>query len=139
MKKIILTILTLIIGVAAYAQQGSIAYETLADSLFVHHHYQRAVDFYQKALKKSQYPGDIMLQLAKCYYNMNLITESENWFVKGKQHGGSFTTQDYYQFARVLTILKKIHQADTLLEHVLQHDPDNIVARKTLDDLRNFE
>ena len=80
-----------------------------------------------------------MLQLAKCYYNMNLITESEKWFVKGKQHGGSFTTQDYYQFARVLTIMKKKHQADTLLEHVLQHDPDNIIARKALDDLRNFE
>ena len=139
MKKILITILTLLIGVAAYAQQGSIAYETLADSLFVHYHYQRAADFYQKALKKSQYPGDIMLQLAKCYYNMNLITESEKWFVKGKQHGGSFTTQDYYQFARVLTILKKKHQADTLLEHVLQHDPDNIIARKALDDLRNFE
>ena len=107
MKKILLTILTLLIGVAAYAQQGSLAYETLADSLFVHYHYQRAADFYQKALKKSQYPGDIMLQLAKCYYNMNLITESEKWFVKGKQHGGSFTTQDYYQFARVLTMMKK--------------------------------
>ena len=109
MKKIFLTILTLQIVVAAYAQQGSLAYETLADSLFVHHHYQRAADFYEKALKKSHYPGDIMLQLAKCYYNMNLITESEKWFVKGKQHGGSFTTQDYYQFARVLTTMKKSH------------------------------
>ena len=139
MRKILLTILTLIIGVSAYAQQGSLAYETLADSLFVHYHYQRAADFYEKALKKSQYPGDIMLQLAKCYYNMNLITESEKWFLQGKQHGGSFTTQDYYQFARVLTIMKKKHQADTLLEHVLQLDPDNIIARKALDDLRNFE
>jgi outer membrane protein OmpA-like peptidoglycan-associated protein/tetratricopeptide (TPR) repeat protein len=139
MKKLLITILTLLIGVAAYAQQGSIAYETLADSLFVHYHYQRAADFYQKSLKKSQYPGDIMLQLAKCYYNMNLITESEKWFVKGKQHGGSFATQDYYQFARVLTMLKKKQQADTLLDHVLQNDPDNIIARKALDDLRNFE
>ncbi len=129
----------LLSGVTAYAQHGSLAYETLADSLFDHHHYQRASDFYHKALKKSQYPGDLMLQLAKCSYKMNLITEAEKWFIKAKQHAASFTTQDYYEFARVLTIMKKKPQADTLLEHVLQHDPENSIARKALDDLRNFQ
>ncbi|HZB14181.1 MAG TPA: OmpA family protein [Chryseolinea sp.] len=139
MKKVLITVLITLSGVTAFSQHSSIAYETLADSLFAHHHYQDATEFYQKAFKKSPHPGDIMLQLAKCYYKMNLIAESEKWFVKAKQNRGSFTAQDYYEFARVLTILKKKDQADTLLEHVLENDPDNIIARKALDDLRNFQ
>jgi outer membrane protein OmpA-like peptidoglycan-associated protein/tetratricopeptide (TPR) repeat protein len=139
MKKILFVILILLPGVTAYSQHGSLAYETVADSLFDHHQYPRATEFYQKALKKSRYPGNLMLQLAKCHYKMNLISEAEKWFIKAQEHEASFTTQDYYQFARVLTILKKKPQADILLDHVLQNDPDNSIARKALDDLRNSE
>ena len=77
MKKIFFTILILLVGTTAFSQHSSIAYQALADSLFAHHHYQDAADFYQKALKKSPHPGDIMLQIGKCHYKMNLITESE--------------------------------------------------------------
>ncbi|HEX6226373.1 MAG TPA: OmpA family protein [Chryseolinea sp.] len=139
MRRAFFILVILLPGITVFSQHSSIAYETLADSLFAHHHYQQATEFYQKAMKKSPHPGNLMVQLARCNYKMNLIPESEKWFVKAKQNQGKFTTQDYYEFARVLTILEKKEQADTLLEHVLAQDPDNIVVRKALDDLRNFE
>jgi outer membrane protein OmpA-like peptidoglycan-associated protein len=123
----------------AFSQHSSIAYRTLADSLFDHHHYHVAAGYYEKALKKSPHQGDIMLQLAKCYYKTNHITESEKWFIDAKKNRGSFSTQDYYEFAQVLIVQKKRHQADTLLEHVLQKDFNNTVARKALNDLRNYK
>ncbi len=80
-----------------------------------------------------------MLSLAKSYHNINQIAESEKWFVRAKQNRGRFTIDDYYQFAQVLIVLKKTYTADTLLEHVLEHDPDHALASRILNDLRNFE
>lgn len=126
-------------GTAAWAQHSSAAYRRLADSLYAHHHYQFATDYYQKALKKSPHQGDIMLSLAKCYFNINQISESETWFIKAKQNHGRFTIDDYYQFAQALVVLKKPYAADTLLDHVLEKDPDHAMAARILDDLKNFE
>lgn len=139
MKKILFSLGLLLVGTLGYSQHSSMAYRTLADSLYVHHHYQIAADYYEKALKKSPHPGNIMLQLAKCYHKMNLITASEKWFIKAKRNRGAFSTDDYHQFAQVLVMLKKRSQADSLLEHVLQMDPNAHEARKDLDDLRNFQ
>ncbi|WP_276371299.1 OmpA family protein [Chryseolinea sp. H1M3-3] len=137
--KRIFTILLLFVGVQGFAQHSSNAYRALADSLYVHHHYQVATDYYIKALKKSPHQGNIMLQLAKCYYKINGIAESEKWFISAQKNKGSFSTKDYYEFAQVLIMLKKREQADTLLEHVLKHDLNNNVARKALEDLRNYK
>ncbi len=137
--KRIFTILLLFVGVQVFAQHSSNAYRALADSLYVHHHYQVATDYYIKALKKSPHQGNIMLQLAKCYYKINRMAESEKWFINAQRNKGSFSTKDYYEFAQVLIMLKKRHQADTLLEHVLKQDLNNSLARKALEDLRNFK
>ena len=139
MKKILFTVLLLLMGVLAFSQHSSTAYRTLADSLYVHHHYQIAADYYEKALRKSPHQGNIMLQIAKCYHKINLTTESEKWFIKAKRNRGVFSTDDYYQFAQVLIMLKKRNQADSLLEYVLQIDPNTNVAIKALADLRNFQ
>lgn len=139
MKRILFTILLLLLGSLAFSQHSSMAYRTLADSLYLHHHYQFAAGYYEKALKKSPHQGNIMLQLAKCYHKINLITESEKWFVKAKSNHGTFSKDDYYQFAQVLIFLKKKNQADSLLEHILQTDPNAHMARKSLADLRNFQ
>ena len=130
MNRILLTVLFLLIGVVSFAQHSSMAYRTLADSLYVHHHYLFAADYYEKAIKKSPEPGDIMIQVAKCYHKINLIHTSERWYIKAKQHRASFSTDDYYLFAQVLMILKKKDQADSLLQHVLQRDPDNACSQK---------
>jgi len=137
MKQIFFTVLLLMTGASVFAQHSSHAYRTLADSLYVHHHYLFAAEYYEKALKKAPHPGDIMVQIAKSYHKVNFIEESEKWFVKAKQHRGAFTTEDHYVFAQVLMMMKKKEWADTLLQHVLQHDPDNNVVRKMLDDVRN--
>jgi outer membrane protein OmpA-like peptidoglycan-associated protein/tetratricopeptide (TPR) repeat protein len=139
MNRILFTILFLLAGKFAAAQHSSMAYRKLADSLYVHHHYQFAADFYEKALKKSPHQGNIMIQLAKCYHKINLLNESENWFIKAKQNRGTFSNEDYYLFAQVLMMLKKKDHADTLLAHVLERDPNNNAVRKELDDLRNAQ
>lgn len=139
MQRILFTLLLSLTSVLAFAQHSSMAYRKLADSLYTHHHYQFAADYYEKALKKSPHQGDIMIQLAKCYHKINSIAEAERWFIKAKQNRGSFTTEDYYLFAQVLVTLKKKDQADTLLAHVLQREPDNIRVRKELEDLRSFQ
>jgi outer membrane protein OmpA-like peptidoglycan-associated protein/tetratricopeptide (TPR) repeat protein len=139
MNRIIFTILFLLVGKFAVAQHSSMAYRKLADSLYAHHHYQFAADFYEKALKKSPHQGNIMIQLAKCYHKINLLNASEEWFIKAKQNRGAFSTEDYYLFAQVLMMLKKKDHADTLLAHVLERDPDNKAVKKELDDLRNSQ
>ena len=132
MQKIFVIVILVFSGTAAWSQHSSAAYRRLADSLYAHHHYQFAADYYQKALKKSPHQGDIMLSLAKSYHNINQIAESEKWFVRAKQNQGRFTVDDYFQFAQVLVVLKKSYTADTLLEHVLQKDPDHELAAKLL-------
>lgn len=139
MQRIFVIAILLFSATTAWSQHSSAAYRRLADSLYAHHHYQFAADYYQKALKKSPHQGDIMLSLAKCYHNINQISESEKWFVRAKQNRGHFTVEDYYQFAQVLIVLKKSYTADTLLEHVLQKDPDHALASRVLHDIRNFE
>ena len=124
---------------SAWSQHSSAAYRQLADSLYANHHYQFAADYYQKALKKSPHQGDIMLSLAKSYHNINQIAESEKWFILARQNHGKITIDDYYQFAQVLVVLKKTDKADTLLQDILQHDPDHALASRMLKDLRNVE
>lgn len=139
MKKTLIAILFLSISVQSFSQHGSAAYRTLADSLYNHHHYRIATDFYQKALKKSPHQGAIMLQLAKCYYKINELHEAEKWFLRAQRNKGAFSIKDYYEFAQVLIVLKKRYQADTLMAHVLKHDINNAAARKALTDLRNVQ
>lgn len=139
MQRIFLITIFALTATAAWSQHSSAAYRKLADSLYAHHHYQFAADYYQKALKKSPHQGDIMLSLAKSYHNINQIAESEKWFVRAKQNHGRFSIDDYYQFAQVLIVLKKTYTADTLLQHVLENDPDHALASRILSDLRNFE
>ena len=139
MQRIFFIAILVCTGTTAWSQHSSAAYRRLADSLYAHHHYQFATDYYQKALKKSPHQGDVMLSLAKCYYNINEIAESEQWFIRAKQNHGRFTIDDYYQFAQVLIVLKKTYTADTLLKHVLEKDPDHALAAQVLSDIQNFE
>jgi outer membrane protein OmpA-like peptidoglycan-associated protein/tetratricopeptide (TPR) repeat protein len=139
MKKIPLILLILFLGSAALAQHGSHAYRKHGDTQYKHHHYQSAIGYYMKALKKAPDPGNIMLQIAKCYNRINQPVEAENWFLQANKNKAAFTIQDYYQYARILVTLKKRSQADALLEQLVASDPNNNLARKALSDLRDFE
>ena len=139
MKKIPLLLLIIFLGSAALAQHGSHAYRHHGDTQFKHHHYQSAISFYMKALKKAPDPGNIMLQIAKCYNRINNPEEAEKWFLEANKNKAQFTVQDYYQYARTLVTLKKRNQADALLEHVVAADPNSYLARRALSDLRDFE
>jgi outer membrane protein OmpA-like peptidoglycan-associated protein len=139
MKKISLILLIIFLGTYTFAQQGSHAYRKHGDTQYKHHHYRSAIGYYTKALKKAPDPGNIMLQIAKCYNRINLPAEAENWFLKANKNKAQFTIQDYYQYARTLVTLNKRSQADALLQHVVEEDPNNHLARKALTDLREFE
>ncbi len=140
MKKIFpLVLFVLFAGSQAFSQHSSHAYRKLGDTQFAHHHYQSGIDYYQKALKKAPDPGSIMLQIANGYTRINMPEEAEKWFIEARANNAVFSVGDYYQYARVLVTLKKRNQADALLEHVVNTDPNSYQARKALSDLRDFE
>ncbi|MBA4054573.1 MAG: hypothetical protein C0490_07670, partial [Marivirga sp.] len=139
MKKISLILWILLVGGQAFSQHSSVAYRKHGDTQFQHHHYQSAIGFYLKALKKSPEAGYVMLQLAKSYIKTNQPAEAEKWFIEARANNAEFTIADYYQYARVLVTLKKRSQADALLEHLVASDPNSYLARRALSDLRDFE
>jgi len=139
MKKTPLLLLILLIGSQVFSQDGSHAYRKNGDTQYKHHHYQSAIDFYTKALKKSPEPGNIMLLIAKSYLKINHADEAEKWYIKARENKAVFSIDDYYQYSRALVTLKKRNQADALLTHVVETDPNSYLARRALSDLRDFE
>src|SRR6478735_190315 len=103
MKHVALFVLLVFFGGrSAFGQHSSNAYRTLADSLYRHHHYQYAADYYEKALKKAERPGYLMLQLGKCYDKVNKPLLAEQWFRLANQKKAQFTDEDYYLYAEAL-------------------------------------
>ncbi|MGC3946699.1 MAG: tetratricopeptide repeat protein [Chryseolinea sp.] len=140
MKRIAIFILFMLFaGTVAHAQHSSNAYRDLADSLYRHHHYQYAANYYEKALKKAVNPGYLMLHLGKCYDKINKPTQAEQWFRMAAQKRAKFTDEDYYLYAEVLIAQQKYERADSLLENILAVYPDMSMARTALDDIRNME
>lgn len=132
----------MLVGLQAFAQRGSSsseAYRNHGDTQYQYYYYRSAIDFYQKALKKSPDVGYVMLQLAKSYVKTNQPVEAEKWFIQARANHGPFTLEDYNQYARVLVTLKKRNQAEALLESILEKDPFAYLARAALSDLRDFQ
>ena len=122
-----------------YSQHGSNAYRDLADSLYRNHHYQYAADYYEKALKKTKQPGYLMLQLGKSYDKISKPAIAEKWFRQASANKAAFTDEDFYLFAESLIAQQKIAAADSLLERMLQKNPNSNLTRTALADVRNFE
>lgn len=140
MKHAVISILVMLFAVTfAVGQHSSNAYRDLADSLYRHHHYQYAADYYEKALKKAGNPGYLMLQLGKCYDKVNKPLVAEQWFRMASQKRAPFTDEDYYLYAQALVAQQKYQRADSLLEHILARYPEMKLARMALDDIRNMD
>lgn len=139
MNRLLFILLLLLNGVQTFSQSSSLAYRTLADSLYKHHHYQYAADYYEKALKKSNDKGYLMLQIAKSYYKFHFEEDAETWFRNAKSNNASFSNEDSYLFAQLLIKLKKRNEADALLSQIVESDPNANRARHVLEDLRNFQ
>lgn len=140
MKHIALTVVFILFaGTFALAQHSSNAYRQLADSLYRHHHYKHAADYYEKALKKAGDPGYLMLQLGKSYDKVNKHLLAEQWFRMAMQKKARFTDEDYYVFAEALIAQQKYQRADSLLEHVVSLHPEMVMAQMALDDIRNLD
>jgi len=125
---------------AAFSQSNSsLAYAAQADSLYRHHSYHDAAIFYGKALKKASHPGNLMLQIAKCYTNMNKIHDAEQWFQKAKTNGAIFSPADAYQYAHILMMVKKREEAVAALQALLQRNPDEPLVKNMLNDILNYK
>lgn len=140
MKTVATSLLLLFLAsVRLFAQHGSNAYRDLADSLYRHHHYQYAADYYEKALKKSKEPGYLMLQIAKSYDKINNPAKAEQWFDKAGKNNARFEDEDYYLYAEALVVRNKRPKADSLLTRMLEENPNAHLARRALSDIRNFD
>src|SRR4051812_28977285 len=134
-----LTVLTLISSFALAQSNSSLAYQALADSLYQHHNYQHAADYFQKALKNSANTADIMLHVGRCYNKLNRIQEAEIWFRKADENNAEFTNDDMIQYIQVLMMSKKRKEAETMVASHLKNDPQSLLAKQLLDDLRNYD
>lgn len=139
MKHAVLIVLfSLLSATLVYSQHSSNAYRAVADSLYRHHHYQFAADYYEKALKKATNPGAIMLQLGKCYDKVNKPLVAEQWFRMAAQKDAPFTDEDYYLYAEALIAQKKYQRADSLLAHIVTNHPEMVMAQTALHDIREM-
>lgn len=139
MKRLYFLSFTLLASFLASAQHSSIAYKKLADSLYRNHSYQNAAVYYEKAIKKSTEPGVIMLQIAKSYSHLNKPKEAEHWFEEARNHHAHLSDAEMYLYIRALLSLEKRELAEEELTVLLDNDPNDVFARQTLDDLRNFQ
>lgn len=139
MKRFYLTSLFIVLSYFAFAQHSHRAYRKLADSLYLHHHYESAASYYQRALKKAEESDSIMLQIAKCYSRTNNALEATQWFQKAKSHQAHFSHEDVYQYAGALMMLEKYDEAGDILEELLTSDPNALYARQLLDDTRHID
>lgn len=135
---VIIVLLSLLGATLAYGQHSSNAYRAVGDSLYRHHHYQFAADYYEKALKKATNPGVIMLQLGKCYDKVNKPLVAEQWFRMAAQKHAPFTDEDYYLYAEALIAQQKYERADSLLAHIVANHPEMVMAHTALSDIRNM-
>ena len=139
MNRFLFILLLSLISNQVFSQHSSRAYYKLADSLYQYHHYQYAADYYQRALKKAEDPATIMLKIARSFVKINQDDDAERWFIQAKANGAIFTSTDYYLYAEALITLKKRSQAETLLQGIVDQDPNAHLARRALDDLRDFQ
>ncbi|HTF18397.1 MAG TPA: OmpA family protein [Chryseolinea sp.] len=140
MKHTVISLLVVLFaGTFAFGQHSSNAYRDLADSLYRHHHYQYAATYYEKAMKKAENPGYLMLQLGKCYDKVNKPRVAEQWFRMAVQKRAPFTDEDYYLYAEALVAQQKYQRADSMLEHILSLYPEMNLARTALTDIRNLD
>src|SRR5690349_19064950 len=129
MKRLYLSTLFLAASFFVFSQHSSIAYKKLADSLFLHHNYQSAAFYYEKAIKKSTEPGVVMVQIAKSYSNMNKPTEAAHWFEEARNHHAHLADAEMYLYIRALLSLQKREQAEEELLILLNDDPNDIFAK----------
>jgi outer membrane protein OmpA-like peptidoglycan-associated protein len=134
-----LAVLTLISTLAQAQSSSSTAYRALADSLYQHHNYQHAADYFQKALKNASQPGEIMLHIARCNNKLNRIQDAEGWFRKANANQATFTNEDIIQYIQVLMMSLKRNEAEALLTEHLKTEPNALFAKQMLDDLRNYQ
>jgi outer membrane protein OmpA-like peptidoglycan-associated protein/NACalpha-BTF3-like transcription factor len=135
----LLTVLTLSTQLCFSQSSSSRAYRALADSLYQHHNYQHAAEYYQKALNNSSDAADIMLHIARCYNKLNNMTEANTWFKKADNSQAVFSKDDIIQYIQVLMMnLKRVDAEALLMEH-LKSDPHSYFLKQMLDDIRDYE
>lgn len=139
MRSAAILLFVLFCATYAHGQHSSNAYRILADSLYRHHHYQYAAEYYEKALKKAPDPGYLMLQLAKSFDKLSKPATAEQWFSMAASKKAKFDDEDYYLYAEVLIAQQKFAKADSLLQRAINRYPDLNLAQQTLNDLRNVD
>jgi outer membrane protein OmpA-like peptidoglycan-associated protein/tetratricopeptide (TPR) repeat protein len=135
----LLTVLTLFAKLSCAQSSSSIAYRALADSLYEHHNYQHAAEYYQKALNNTSDAGEVMLHIARCYNRLNKINEADLWFSKANINQAVFSKDDMIQYIQVLMMSLKRVDAEVLLQEHLKTDPHSHFLRQMLDDIRNYK
>lgn len=138
MKRLYTSLLLLFVSCLCVAQHSHRAYRKLADSLYLHHHYEHAANYYQRALKNATRTDSIMLQIAKCFSRTNNAAEAEEWFQKAKTQQARFSPEDHFQHVNALKMLRRYNEATEILQAMLDENPNGIYTQTLLNDLKSI-
>ena len=138
MKHLFLLLFFALISVCALSQHSSNSYNKLADSLYSQHHFLHAAMYYEKALKNAPDAGSIMIKLARSYGKLNEINKSAHWYSEAKANRASFSNDDIYQYAQVLSMEEQRGAAEAVLQALIEKDPYARKEREFLEDLLNY-
>ena len=139
MKHLFLFLFFALISVCALSQHSSNSYNKLADSLYAQHHFLHAAMYYEKALKNAPDAGSIMIKLARSYGKLNEINKSAHWYSAAKANRASFSNDDIYQYAQVLSMEEQRGEAEAVLQALIEKDPYARKEREFLEDLLNYK
>ena len=127
-----------LISVCALSQHSSNSYNKLADSLYAQHHFLHATMYYEKALKNAPDAGSIMIKLARSYGKLNDVKKSAHWYSAAKANRASFSNDDIYQYAQMLSMEERRGEAEAVLQALIEKDPYARKEREFLEDLLNY-
>lgn len=136
--KVLFTIISISVFSAVFAQKQDVR---IADKFFKNYAYQKAVEFYQKAIKQGDSSMHTLTRLGDCYYNNSNSEKSALWYGEAlKKYEEDIDPEYFYKYSQTLRGSGNYEEAIVWLEKFKAQKPgDNRLAGLDYDKLEIYE
>ncbi len=121
-------VFALLVGIIAGCANSRIK---TGDKMYDNLSYSKAVNNYEKALKRQPDNNEVKLKLADAHRNLNNSPEAENYYREVQESEG-LQGDDKVRYAQVLMKNNKYDEAAAILEKYVASNPDNRLANDLL-------
>ena len=128
-------VILLFIGILSSCANGRIK---TGDKMYDNLSYTKAVDNYEKALKKQPDNNELKLKLADSHRNLNNSEEAEMYYSEVKEAQG-LSGQENVRYAQTLMKNNKYDQAGVVLAEYIKTNPDDRLANDLYASTQNVE